>query len=206
MSTFSHRARLVFVLLVPAALALYGCGAAGVGEEEQPEFYFEANLNGESWQGEQIYSSRASLFRKGENLHMLTIAQGYFAESGRYDELLTISTHSLTLGTHPIEAVANDTTFAFPLVSGAYFSEFHGDQPIGDYKTPPAGSNASEQAGTLTLTRLDLDAGVAEGTFEALLVVWPDDAVGRSAELRRRPDTLRFTDGRFRLPIEINGQ
>lgn len=42
-----------------------------------------------------------------------------------------------------------------------------------------------------------------EGTFRTTVVVDADDRVSEPGEPpRRRPDTLRFTDGRFRVVVE----
>lgn len=202
MKILSRYLRFAVVVSLPIAFTLFGCGAVGVEDEPVSDFYFEVDLNGQAWEGSRVLWSQASLFqRRGESV-LITIGQGYYSENRQWDELFSISVLSPKVGASPI-ITGQDTLSSYDLNVGAHFTELHGDQPVGDYTTPDVGPNFVEQAGLLRLERLDLETGVAEGAFEALLVVTPRHATGRNAELRRRPDTLRFTNGRFRLPITV---
>ena len=80
----------------------------------------------------------------------------------------------------------------------ASYSEMNADAIFADYRL------LDEAANRLTVTTYDSVRGVVEGTFEATLIVDPDDRkpppelAGDYPE-RQRPDTLRFTEGRFRI-------
>jgi hypothetical protein len=177
----------VLALLVPAALA-FGCGAAGVGEAEPPESFVEATVNGSFWRAPasgDLHADRKVLVLGADSLN---IADYYrqsisfvipFSGEGRY---------SLKRSRLP------DGMPEQVWIYGAIFNEV-------DYDATIAGYAGVEAEGTgLHVTRYDADAGIVEGTFSAVLVL-DGEVSERAQRLRRYPDTVRVTDGRFRLVL-----
>jgi len=81
---------------------------------------------------------------------------------------------------------------------GAHYLELNGDVRIAEYF--PTGDSSSNR---LTITSFDSTTGIMEGTFRTTLVVTEEDEESEPGEpARRRPDTLRFTDGEFRVKVE----
>lgn len=59
-------------------------------------------------------------------------------------------------------------------------------------------------ANQLTITSYDSTTSVMTGTFRTTVVVDSAQRVSEPGEPpRRRPDTLRFTDGEFRVRVEV---
>ncbi len=83
----------------------------------------------------------------------------------------------------------------------ASFMELNVDYPISLYDV------VKEEPGELVVTRYDSSAGVIEGRFRVTLALAyiEDDQPELHGYLHDLPDTLRFTEGRFRV-TDINDQ
>ena len=82
--------------------------------------------------------------------------------------------------------------------TGASYYEIDGDALIPSYHATDDPSTSQ-----LTITSYDATAGIMTGTFRTTVVVDSAQRVSEPVEPpRRRPDTLRFTDGTFRLKVE----
>ena len=81
------------------------------------------------------------------------------------------------------------------MTGGGFFSENDYDVTISSYSATDDSS-----VNRLTITKYDSTTGVLEGTFRTTVVVDSAERVSEPGEPpRRRPDTLRFTDGEFRV-------
>ena len=67
------------------------------------------------------------------------------------------------------------------------FAEMNGDEIVSRYEPLPGGG--------FEVTRYDEETGEIEGRFDGVYVIGPLDV---ASDLRRLPDTLRVTEGRFR--------
>ncbi len=82
--------------------------------------------------------------------------------------------------------------------TGSRFHEAESDALFASYH-----STDDTSTNQLTITSFDSTTGLMEGTFRTTVVVDSADRVDESGEPpRRRPDTLRFTDGEFRVKVE----
>ncbi len=206
-------------LLLTGLLTLLGCGLFGSdddngGEEEPPliETLFAVQVNGKSW---GTGSGSISLSCRGEASLWLGLVGAHVVEqTWPYYEAVEISTPYEGLGTYSLVRTLQNERQS--LYSGTHYTEQDGDVAIARY-------NATEdpEANQLTITRYDPDggstesardyvrdkplfktAGIVEGTFRTTVVVRPEDAKAEPGEMRRRqPDTLRFTEGRFRVGV-----
>ena len=71
------------------------------------------------------------------------------------------------------------------------FAEMNGDEIVSRYEPLPGGG--------FEVTRYDEETGQIEGRFEGVYVIDPLDT---ASDLRRLPDTLRVTEGRFRGVVD----
>ena len=173
------------------AVLLASCGLFGDDEEAEPSGYFTALLNGEPWRGEARGGiNEASWLSIGAERHdslSYWLEELSFVLYFRGEDAYPLAPHD-----HP------STTRTF----GALYVEADGDALIAAYDPTDSAANR------MTITRFDSTEGVMEGTFEVTLIVDPDDreteplppGVPPPME-RRRPDTLRFTEGRFYVEI-----
>ena len=81
--------------------------------------------------------------------------------------------------------------------TGSAYYENDGDVLIASYHP-----TEDALANRLTITSYDSTTGALEGTFRTTVVVDSAERVSEPGEpARRRPDTLRFTDGEFRVKV-----
>jgi len=185
--------RFLFSLLLAAlagTLLLGSCGLTGSSEKKKAKSdstFFLATLNGNSWRGGTWVRETRAVLTEGK----LVIA-GYSAgpqSLWRGSLLLGIpftgpKTYSLVRG--PRETY------------GAHYLELNGDVRVAGY-FPTEDSSANQ----LTITSYDSTTGIMTGTFHTTLVITEDDEESEPGEPpRRQPDTLRFTDGEFRVKVE----
>ena len=181
--------RPIYLILFGAVL-LASCGLFG-SEEEEPEIspsYFAALLNGEPWRGE------ASGTINEED--RFTIGATHHDSLSYWNESLSFSLYFEGEGTYPLTRHGGDDFY------GALHFEADGDAGLATYDP------TEDEANQMTLTRYDSAAGLVEGTFAVTLVVDPDDREPKEPlpglppfPQRRRPDTLRFTEGHFYVEI-----
>ena len=175
------------------AVLLASCGLFGSEEEAEQESsgYFTALLNGEPWRGE----ARGDINEENR----LTIGAERHDSLSYWVEGLSFSAYFRGGDAYPLGRHSHPSTRR---TFGALYSEADGDALIAVYYPTDSAANR------MTLTRFDSTEGVVEGTFEVTLIVDPDDreteplppGVPPPME-RRRPDTLRFTEGRFYVEI-----
>jgi hypothetical protein len=83
-------------------------------------------------------------------------------------------------------------------ISGASFYVNEGDVLLSTYS--PTDDTLDNQ---LMITSYDTTTGIMEGTFRTTVVVDSADRESEPGEPpRHRPDTLRFTNGEFRVEVE----
>ena len=175
------------------AVLLASCGLFGSEEEAEQESsgYFTALLNGEPWRGEA---------RGGINEgSWLTISAKQYDSLRYWAESIGFLLYFQGEGAYPLASHSHPSTMR---TFGALYAEADDDALIAAYYPTDSAANR------MTLVRFDSTEGVVEGTFEVTLVVDPDDreteplppGVPPPME-RRRPDTLRFTNGTFYVEI-----
>ena len=175
-------------------LLLGSCGLTGSGEEEKAKAdstYFRAMFNGkEMWAGEEIRAT----FSEGKRFSrwLTIIADTVHKQHYPYTERLVIVAIFEGVGAYSLTEIEREWD-----ETGSAYYENDGDVLIASYH-PTENTSANR----LTITHYDSTAGVLEGTFRTTVVV---DSAERASEpgapSRRRPDTLRFTDGEFRVKV-----
>ncbi len=81
--------------------------------------------------------------------------------------------------------------------SGVFFSTNDGDVALTRYRPVPDSS-----VNQLSIANYDSTTDVMTGTFRTTVVIVEEDQEPETGEPpRRRPDTLRFTDGEFRVKV-----
>ena len=176
-------------------LCLAGCGLTDDPPVDPPAnpvtddtVVFTARLNGNPWIAE---APRASLSR-GADLTVLAVDPDetrYPYEQGLFFivPIEGVGSYSLNRSTRMDNPGTPEEVFH---LYGAILQEAYGDQVNSEYHA------TQDPANRLVVTRYDGVNGYVEGTFAATLVV------DLSSESRELPDTLRFTDGRFRVRVE----
>ena len=182
-------------VLLSAALLLGACTLAGNddgGESEDVEAYFRATLNGEeAWSG----VPDAGLSQHGEYVLLSIFSDSVYHDYHR--ERLSLEVLFEGPGEYSLVPRTYEPYEGGILFSGAFFHE-------SDWDALLAGYRATEDAPVnhLTITSYDSTTGILTGSFRATVVVNEDDRVDEPGEPpRRRPDTLRFTDGTFRVKV-----
>ena len=172
-----------------ASCGLFSTEEEAEAEQEAPSGQFTALLNGEPWQA----SAQAGLNGGG----WLSLFAGTHDSLSYWNETLSFSAPFDGEGTYPLYRYGELDRYSSGLYGGRYY-ESDGDAGIAEYNP------TSSEANRMTITRYDSARGIVEGTFEVTLVVDPDDREPKEPlpglppfMQRRRPDTLRFTEGRF---------
>lgn len=183
----------LLVVCLTGLFLLGSCGLTGNGEEEAAKAdstYFRATLNGEeTWDGSGVAG-----FSRISGLDWLQIRGGPELEQDRlYREVLGFSVSYEGEGEYSLVRVLRDS--AQYLMSGSSYYELDGDVTIAGYFATDDSS-----ANHLTITNYDTTTGIMQGTFRTTVVVDSADRASEPGQTpRRRPDTLRFTDGEFRV-------
>jgi hypothetical protein len=186
-----HRHVLHSLLLTAlAGTLLFGsCGLVGDGDSKAKDTYFRAALNGKKWSG----NPDAVFSEQGRFNKWLALFADSLYESG-YRERLSIHTPFRGVREYNLSE-KNYTVGGNLLTGGGFFSENDYDVTISSYSATDDSS-----VNRLTITKYDSTTGVLEGTFRTTVVVDSAERVSEPGEPpRRRPDTLRFTDGEFRV-------
>lgn len=185
-----------FFAAIILSAALIGCGMLG-DEPAEPEVdtYFTAQLNGESWRGYQKFwlSSNTSRLKKGKYFSIGTARLDSTTYPYYQDMRLFVKPLITDHRAFPIKGYDYNPAKGF--VRGGYFLEMDGDAIIARYEATADTSNY------VRVTGYDSTTGIAEGTF-AVTFAAGEDYRGRPRS--RYPDTLRFTEGRFRVRPAIH--
>jgi len=191
----------VLYSLLPAVLAstllLGSCGLAGNdenGEKTQADStYFRTTLNGEeTWSGE----GRAIMAESGGFDWLTIVGDTLHKQIYPHNESLQLSV--AYRGPRGYSLVRMMRSREPRLISGTSYFESDGDVTISSYH-----STDDTSANQLTITSYDSTTGIMTGTFHTTVVVDSADRVSEPGEPpRRRPDTLRFTNGEFRAKVE----
>ncbi len=207
---------LLKTFLLTSLLALIGCGLFGAdgNEKEGPpaeETYFTATVNGQPW---EAGGGSANFTCIGDAGLVFRIGSGKRTRKlWPYHESLALSVAYEGPGTYSLVEPDDDDELRFVL--GSSYTAWDGDVPLTGY-SPTDDSSANQ----LKITSYDPEggstkesrrasssavietAGIVEGTFRTTVVVVPEDVVPEPGEPpRRQPDTLRFTEGRFRVGV-----
>ena len=179
--------------LLAGALLLGACALAGNDDEsEGVKTYFRVTLNQEeTWNG----PGAAGLSQQGEYVWLSIFTDSVYNDFHR--ETLSLAIPFEGVGEYSLVPATYEPYEGGILFSGAFFHE-------SDWDALLAGYSATEDTSVnhLTITSYDSMTGILTGRFRATVVVNEDDRVDEPGEPpRRRPDTLRFTDGTFRVKV-----
>jgi len=186
----------LLLALLAGTLLLGSCGLAGNDENgrktQVDSTYFRTTLNGEeAW---SAGGTKGNYLFSEEGYTWLSISGGYRPESNTkysYTEILELLVIFRGTGTY---ALVEDRPEGTNNVVGSEFRETGGDVIYHTYS--PIDDSLTNQ---LTITSYDSTTSLIEGTFHTTVVV--DSAPEPGEPSQRRPDTLRFTDGEFRVNV-----
>ncbi len=181
--------------LLSAVLLLGGCALMGNDDNDESEdvrSYFRATLNGEeTWSG----VPDAGLSQQGQYAWMAIYADSVYHDYHR--ERLSFAIAFEGMGEYALIPRTYKTYEGGIRISGASFHESDWDARLAGYR-----ATEDTSANHLTIASYDSTTGILTGSFRATVVVDEDDRVDEPGEPpRRRPDTLRFTDGTFRVKV-----
>lgn len=177
---------------------LGSCGVLDPGKETEEDAadstYFRATLNGhEEWSGK----SDAAFSQQGNIERWLSISADSVDKSDYpQTENLVLSVPFRNKGEYSLTPTEYEI-WGGTQTLGAHFYELDGDALLASYS-----ATSDTSANQLTITEYDSTAMMLEGTFHATVVVDSSDRHDEPGEPpRRRPDTLRFTNGEFRVEV-----
>lgn len=181
-------------------LLLGSCGFLDSEEDvksvERDSTYFRATLNGgEKWSADPrgVFVDNGGEFDPMLSISGDTVHQNKFP----YTEELIIFVNSKGERNYDITRTKHEID-GNPLITGSDYCESDGDVILTHYL--PTGDSSANQ---LTITSYDTTSGMMEGTFRTTVVVTEEDVEPEPGEPpRRRPDTLRFTNGTFRVEVD----
>jgi hypothetical protein len=182
-----------------ATLLLAGCGlladesnATDDPEQPGPDTYVRATLNGAPWSAKSIAEVTESWGYRWISLIGDTLHKSHYPYTETISFIIIydgIKSYSLAQSEVQLQGGTQ--------LTGASYYEQDGDALIASYHT--VGDSLKNH---LTVTSYDSTSGIATGTFRTTLVVDSSDAVSEPGEMeRRRADTLRFTNGEFRVDV-----
>lgn len=185
--------------VLTAALLLGSCGLVESENDKErggiDSTYFCTEIKGgEVWRGE----SYASFSKQGRFYRWLTIFSDSINESNHRRYRISIYIPFNKRGNYSLEKKEYDINEGGVRTGGASFFESDWDVRVASYH-----ATDDTSANQLTITSYDSTTGLMEGTFRTTVVVDSADRVDEPGEPpRRQPDTLRFTDGEFRVKVE----
>lgn len=168
-------------------LSLIGCSLLGGEKKTMTEVFFTAQLNGQPWEAvPDAYLECLSTPGSAE-VSMLQLVGVQSHQQGYWFDRLRLPV--------PFPGARSfSLTRDEKQPRGTIFSEGESDALVAVYY-PTNDSSANR----MEITRYDAESGLMEGTFRTTLVV---EEVNVDDPMRRQPDTLRFTEGRFRVTVE----
>lgn len=178
---------LLGVVLLASLFVTLGCNFIGnESTKGDPETHFIATLNGERW----VADVQPTVINRANRFDIVGIRN---SETSFWNEQLAFSLPFRGTGSYSVVWGERQGD-----LYGGLFFEADGDARVATYYPQ---SDSSDNY--LTVTRYDPETGVMEGRFRTTLVVSPDDQMTEPGEPeRRRADTLRFTDGSFRIVLD----
>jgi hypothetical protein len=185
------------LLITLTCTLLWGCGIVendGDSDESAADStFFRATLNGEEgWSGD----SDAAFSKQGK-LDWLTVFADSMYEGQYYRERLSLSLPFEGRGVYPMVENEYRINNDYTRTSGVFFSTNDGDVALTRYR-PVSDSSVNQ----LSIANYDSTTDVMTGTFRTTVVIVEEDQEPETGEPpRRRPDTLRFTDGEFRVKV-----
>lgn len=184
-------------MCVVGSFLLGSCGLVGSGGEKRSKkdsIYFHTVLNsGDTWTSEP----KAGFAEVAGFARWLTISGDTVNSKNYYTESLSLVVPFRGEGKYPLIEIEHQA-WGGTRSSGASFYESDGDALVASY-SPTSDSTLN----WIIIKDYDSTTGVLEGTFRTTLVVDSSERVSEPGEPpRRRPDTLRFTDGEFRVKVE----
>lgn len=190
----------LFLAAWAGTLLLGSCRLVGNDDQEKEteadSTYLRATLNGEEeWTAEG--TRKTNFLTDAGGFEWLTLHVAYYpGPTTRYsyrEKLVFIVIYRGT-GTYSLLQTDHDGQ-----QTGVSYYESEGDVPISSYH-----AIGDTSANKLTITSYDSTTGIMEGTFRTTVVVDSSERVPEPGEPpRRRPDTLRFTDGEFRQKVGV---
>jgi hypothetical protein len=194
-----HKRFLSSLLLAALAgtLLLGSCGLTGSSEKKKAKSdstFFLATLN-----GEEVWSGKPNAtFSKQGRFDWLALFADSMYNPGLYKEQLSFHTPFQRNGEYSMVEVNRELDDGRSRISGASFYVNEGDVLLSTYS--PTDDTLDNQ---LMITSYDTTTGIMEGTFRTTVVVDSADRESEPGEPpRHRPDTLRFTNGEFRVEVE----
>jgi len=174
-------------LLATLLLVTAGCGLLDNDPAPpDPETFFTATLNGEPWTAEV----QPSGINSEDYFDIVGIR---YSETSFWNEQLVFSLPFRGTGSYSLVWGERQGD-----LYGASFFEVDGDARLATYYPLP-----DSATNYVRVTSYDPDTGIMKGRFRTTVVVSPEDRLDEPGEPpRRRADTLRFTDGSFRVIIE----
>jgi hypothetical protein len=164
-------------------------GCSFIGNESttpSPDVHFTATLNGEPWTAEV----QPSGINSEDYFDIVGIR---YSETSFWNEQLVFSLPFRGTGSYSLVWGERQGD-----LYGASFFEVDGDARLATYYPLP-----DSATNYVRVTSYDPDTGIMKGRFRTTVVVSPEDRLDEPGEPpRRRVDTLRFTDGSFRVVIE----
>ena len=187
----------LFLVALASTLLLGGCGLVendGKADESTADStFFRASLNEEEvWSGDPD----AAISEQGK-LDWLAVFADSTYEGQYFRERLSFALPFAGKGVYTMVEKEHETGDDYTRTSGGSFSTNDWDVVLTRYH--PTADSAENQ---FTITSYDSTTGIITGTLRTTVVV---DSADREAEpgepSRRRPDTLHFADGEFRVKV-----
>jgi len=182
---------LFFIILI---LLISGCDMFNTDKKEpEPEVkqYFRAEVNGESWSG----VPRAVLSNLGDLPWFSLYAIGYDSTKWPYSEDIGFSIH---FNSEESEYNVIREPEENGRTSGAYFVESDGDATIARYEPIPDSINTL----IIHLEKMGNEKELVTGTFSMKVAIDPRYDNEYTNGYRQQPDTVRITNGEFRVLLE----
>lgn len=181
---------LFFLLLIMLASGCKLFNSEKKETEPEVEQYFHAEINGQPWSGEpraaftftetdtilQVFATRFDSVKYPYNNH-ISFTLDYDPENTVYEV---------------VRKYENSWIFG-----GAYY-ENDGDARIAVYEPIPTDSSYF----TVKIKKIENGSELVTGAFAMTVVVDPDYDTAYNNQYRQQPDTVRITNGEFRVLLE----
>ena len=182
----------LLLAVLAGTLLLGSCGLSGNKETQTDSNYFRAAPNGEeTWSGnpDAVFSEQARF-----NSWLVISADSTY-QSRPYRERLGFSISFHGTDEYPLAETEYEVDEVGVRIAGASFSENDGDVLISNYH-----ATDNSLVNRMMITSYDSTTGIMEGAFRTTVVVDSSERAFEPGEPpRRQPDTLRSTDGEFRV-------
>ena len=184
----------LLLAVLAGTLLLGSCGLSENKETQTDSNYFRAAPNGEeTWSNnpDAVFSEQARC-----DSWLVIFADSTY-QSRPYRERLGFSISFHGTDEYPLAETEYEVDKVGVRIAGASFSENDGDVLISNYH-----ATDNSLVNQMMITSYDSTTGIMEGAFRTTVVVDSSERVFEPGEPpRRQPDTLRFTDGEFRVKM-----